>query len=178
MINGFVVVKNNFKKVFDLLRILNIRVEFYGDKYDPTYFIGKDKVSVIQYSGLTIGRLFNLNKTNTLINIQLNIVNTCLHEIGHFIITPKQRRRRKDYGIPYGKKLSSNKKIRDKYDLEECKATMIENELKRLFGFKYRKNLYDNSNVSNSFLQDNKKQLIQWWNAEGKIITKTYVNLI
>lgn len=105
---------------------------------------------------------------------RISLVKHLLHEIGHFIIVSKIRRRKVNFG--YNDNVS--KKTYIKYELEEIKATMIENELKRLFGFKYRKNLYDGSNVDKYFLKDNKNKVMQWWNKEGKIITQTYIDLV
>ena len=124
---------------------------------------------VFQY----FGRDSLLFKEDKEINtIKLNACSFALHEIGHYIITPKQRRRKKDYGIP------ANAKNNFKYDLEEVKATMIENELRRLFGFSFKKDLFKGSNVDRDFILDNKKKIMQWWEAEGKIITKTYADLV
>ncbi len=164
--------KNNYKKVLDLLFKLGIRIEFsnnYKNKY--LYYPLKNNCSKIIYQD-TSG--FNLFSDTLIINYKRNLVcSFALHEIGHFIITPKQRRRRKDYGIP---ELNNEKQF--KYQIEEIKATMIENELKRLFNFKYKKDLYSGSNVPRYFINFHKKDIMKWWKLEGKILAKTYYDLV
>lgn len=161
----------NFKKVNELLHRLNMRLSFVSDNENTIYYPVNKKFSKIVYNQFRLSEiLFNDKEVSKL---RKDICSFALHEIGHFIITPKQRRRRKDYGIP------DNKNGRNfKYSLEEVKATMIENELRRLFGFSYKKNLYDGSNVDSWFIPDNKKQIMHWWNTEGKILAKTYAELV
>lgn len=104
---------------------------------------------------------------------RLSLANHIFHELGHFIIVPKSRRSKVNFG--YNAKV--NKKTSIKYELEEVKATMIQNELKRLFGFSYRNNLYGGSNVDYSFIQNNKEKIMNWWETEGRLLAKTYADL-
>lgn len=163
--------KSNYKKVLALLSKLGIRISFTTEKdSDQIYYPLKDNKAKIVYANRSQMQLFGNDKA--IEEYRKDVCVFALHEIGHFIIAPKQRRRRKDYGIP--------ERESDKYQLEEIKATMIENELKRLFGFKYAKNLYGNglTNSSRSFIQDNKKKIILWWESEGRILAKTYFDLV
>lgn len=174
MISGFVVVKNNYKKLLCLLNKLDITISFEGRNTSDEIFYSKlnshnKRSYIIKYYSIHASSLFDIN---TLDKLKKDIANFVFHELGHFIITPKQRRCKKDFGIPE----TENKK----YKLEECKATMIEHELRRLFGFTYNKILYRSAtnNVGKFFIADNKIKLIQWWESEGKIIAKTYMDLV
>lgn len=171
MINGFAVVKNNYRKIIKLLSILKFEIgscnDFDKKQYEP---IKNNKycVAKLNMSRIELKDLFFINDS------RLRLVDFILHEIGHFSIVGPNRRWKNNFG--YNNDV--NKKTSIKYELEECKATMIENELKRLFGFKYRKNLYDRSNVSRSFIKNNTIKLKLWWESEGKILAKTYFNLV
>ena len=162
--------KPNFKKVNDLLSKLGIDLSLVSIKAEDTIYYPNSKSNgrKIVYKQFRLKNF--VFKDNEISKLRNDICIFALHEIGHFIITPKQRRQRKDYGIP-----DNNRNF--KYSLEEVKATMIENELRRLFGFPYRKNLYDGSNVDEFFISDNKKLILNWWNSEGKLLAKTYADL-
>jgi hypothetical protein len=168
-------VKNNYSKVLALLSTLGIKVRFTSDKTTTIYKPLKNNGSEIIYSSISPGIIFDIE--NRTAKYKEDICSFLLHEIGHFIVTPKQRRRREDYGIPETKN-SVDDNYRFKYDLEELKAVMIENELKRLFGFKYAKNLAGGPNGNIYFYNNNKKLLMNWWESEGKLLAKTYAGLV
>lgn len=164
--------EKSFNKVKKLLSALKITLSISDRKSDDTiyYPIEKNRSKIIYQYFNRESILFLENYD--IYGLKLNACLFALHEIGHFIITPKQRRRRKDFGIPNN--IIGNRK----YDFEEIKATMVENELRKLFGFKYSKKLYSNANVSSQFIIDNKKKIMQWWNEEGKLLAKTYADLV
>jgi len=166
----------SFNKVQALLSILKIKLSFSDqDEGNGIYFPIQNKLikSKIIYP-LRINTVFLSDKE--LLKVRTEICLYVLHEIGHFIVTPSKRRRQKDFGIPE----FIHDGIRFKYDFEEIKAVMVENELRRLFGFSFSKNLKNiKVNISErNFIRNHKKKIIDWWNSEGKILAKTYADLI
>jgi hypothetical protein len=96
-------------------------------------------------------------------------LSSLLHEIGHYIVAPPQRRKMKDYGIPNLSYNEKNKKRKMRWDYEEVKAQMVEQKLEDFLGVKLTKRTY---------AKEYKLSLQKWWVSEGEVTTKTIINLI
>lgn len=91
------------------------------------------------------------------------------HELGHFLVAPPGRKYQQDYGIrAYGKR---SEKSMEFWDLDEAKATLVEHQLLRHFGFEGRTKLLKDPlcNMRRlSRLRVCRKKAWQWWRSEGK----------
>lgn len=98
---------------------------------------------------------------------QDKFIGSILHEIGHFLVAPPQRRKRKDYGIPKSALTISGRK--KKWDDEEQKAVLIEAELCEYVGVRFLQGDFSIKECMDSH-ED-------WFEKEGKTIIKTVINL-
>lgn len=81
------------------------------------------------------------------------------HELGHYLIAPKGRRHRRDYGIVgFG----------EKWDLDEAKAVLVEHELLRFFGAKKVLKHPLSRVLLASFIKKQKKPALRWFDEQGK----------
>lgn len=86
--------------------------------------------------------------------------NDVAHELGHFLVAPKSRRYRKDYGIP----AQARGADRARWDMDESKARMVEHFLLARFGYSFKK---DPLRLADSHYQA--KEVRRWWRTEGKL---------
>jgi hypothetical protein len=91
-------------------------------------------------------------------------INQITHELGHFLIAPKSRRYKKDYGIPL-KNWKNRYKNRDYWDLDEFKAQLVGFYL--LQHFKFTKNKKISWSHPTQF-RAIKKEAVEWFNEIGK----------
>lgn len=121
------------KNLFKLLKLLNIKLTSYnGNHYLPPNNYRKHAiigihVSPYEYLG---GNVSSIKKKYVIADI--------LHELGHYLIAPKSRRMKKDYGIPTSdtklRGLSANRSL-NYWDRDEDRANMIADELSFRLGY-------------------------------------------
>lgn len=152
----------NFDKLELLLTKLKINIRFVSskDKYDCFYNPIKNGFAEI-YFKINPKEIFNRN-------LKSDIIFFAAHELGHFILATKSQRRKKDYGI---------KGFNFKNNLNEVKAVMIQNFLLRSFGILKSKDLFYGIDIR-IFIEENKKEILNWWKLDGKILAKQYVELL
>lgn len=101
-------------------------------------------------------------------------VRDVLHDIGHFLVAPPQRRKRKDFGIPN----DETKSRTTKWLTEEYKAQIIQRDLERYVGVSSSEPeslKKEKSKVRDG--KDNYYSLRGWYEKEGKVIAKTVIDL-
>lgn len=86
------------------------------------------------------------------------------HEMGHFLIAPKSRRYRKDYGIPTNVyRLGVEQGT---WDFDEAKALLVEHFLLEKFGHPFKKNPL---RTASGRFQVHANAARKWWRTEGKL---------
>lgn len=135
-----------------ILKHLNFRLAFGGDE---VVYIPLKKGAEIRIP-LRLKTLIVPDKQLTRV-----IVRDITHEVGHYLVTPKNRRHRKNFGIPiraqrFGAVL--------KYDIEELRAQVIEKDLTCRMGL-----------VKNLGLSGFPRHIQEWWIAKGKQLVDNLV---
>jgi elongation factor P hydroxylase len=104
----------------------------------------------------------------------LYIIKHAAHEIGHYFVTPPQRRKMVDFGIPLVSIFHSRQKRHErKYVIEEMKARLIEQRIINILGFK--KQLYLEYN---NILRPNEEKLVKaWWKSDGEKIVQKFMSV-
>lgn len=101
------------------------------------------------------------------------------HELGHYLVTPKSRRHKKNYGIP--KKSYTLRNNWKRWNLEEYKASVLENELLKLVGAPittYKDPLKNSGNLDRLEELDLKNAVKLWFNTSGKVIVQRCQKMI
>jgi hypothetical protein len=93
-----------------------------------------------------------------------NVARNLAHEIGHWLVAPKGRRYRKDYGIK-GDTL--------RWDLDEMKARIVEHFILQHFGFGDRIKILRDPiwrwrNSRSTQHRQMRREALRWWQAEGQ----------
>lgn len=121
------------RRIITFARTLNLRVEFgrenafYTTKY-PKYGnrrVKSDHTIVVEFSPYALMH-------DTIDQACVYAGAALAHELGHYLIAPKGRRHRKDYGIPAKQRTSASI---DKWQLDDDKAVMVELQLLKHFSF-------------------------------------------
>lgn len=137
--------KKNTQLLFRILEVLRVRA-YLGDELEYKSVKGN---KIITVEGPTINSLFS----NSLSEIQNSVITAIAHEIGHLLAAPPGRRKLKDFGIPQNIK-------NDKWDAEDVKAQLFENEVLMAIGCKKLQ--------SKTLLKRKMKEysLTDWWVKE------------
>lgn len=151
-----------FEKLESLLGLLKINIRFVTpkDQYDCFYNPIKKGFAEINFK-IKPREIFNSN-------LKSNLIFFVAHELGHFILSSKSERRKKDYGI-MGFSFKNN--------LNEVKAVMIQNSLLRSFGIIKSKDPFYGIDIR-IFIDENKKEILNWWKAKGKKLTQNYIEMV
>lgn len=83
---------------------------------------------------------------------QSEIVHNILHEIGHYLLASKTRRKKKDYGIPASS-------FNNYWNTDEERAQVIANYLSKKLGF---------GSIKGTLNLNDDDDLRKWWNSAGK----------
>lgn len=99
------------------------------------------------------------------------------HELGHFLIAPIGRRYHKDYGIRMNMR---SRYSRDKWELDELKALLVEEFLLRECGYESKMRLKKDpirSKHKSHYYQPMCKKAWTWWRKEGMQYIQTMIQL-
>jgi hypothetical protein len=151
--------KLRVKQLVAFANSLELHVDL--DKGDPSYTPHKRK-----WKG-TISLVVNMrtlvSKPETLARI---LGAQLAHELGHYIVAPKSRRRLKDYGIPSASSAPY-------WLLDEAKARVVEHHLRRHFGDSHA--MKDPLRLSR--FSRTRKAIAVWWRDTGRATVEQELNL-
>jgi hypothetical protein len=132
--------------LFRVANSLGCKVAFSNNSREATYNKG------VIYLDFSPFGLVHDTERNT-----IGLVEALAHELGHFVIAPRGRRYRKNYGI-----LTTNNRNHDHWNLDEEKALLVEGALLRHVGLKGM-GLIDLTY---------EKRVMSWWEQQGKHIVQ------
>jgi len=148
-------------KMVRFARFLNVSVQVgrLPGMYQVTYRNGTIHLICPTLKGFIQSHPRNLNN---------NLARDLAHELGHYLIAPKTRRNRKDYGIPISHR--RGEKSNHYWDLDDAKADLVGHELLREFGFGSRITIGKDpiSSLRSGSTVEIYKEAHAWWkSSEG-----------
>jgi len=148
---------DSLNKLYVFARDLGLQVAF-GSENSRTTRISRRYVRHEIQIELRPKDLFHMSGSD----LQDSIGRNLAHELGHYIVAPKGRRHRKDYGIPG----TSTKR----WAIDEGKAILIENYLLKRFGFGCRMRLLKYPVRSNRHrsVREHHREIEKWWREDGE----------
>lgn len=166
----------DLKNLYDFARSFKIGIRLSDESQylpNPSYKHFGGKRGNIG-AELLISDLFNAsNSRETLAN---KVALTIAHELGHFLVAPKGRKYKKDYGI-VTKDLSERSMYH--WDLDEAKACLIHAYLLKHFRFDQRMKVLKDPLSSwrrrVPRIQKARREAWKWWNKEGQLLINNYL---
>lgn len=163
------------QKLFKLTDLLSIKICF---GYEDNIYYPKNKKYELMARTLVIP--FHLPSFLKHRNNSLNtFFNDVSHEIGHFLVTPPQRRNSVDYRIPT--KISKKNIENSRYDIEEIKACYLAKRIRQLLLDPKIKNPKADELASNITYEVTAKchqKIINWYETQGRNLVDNLVGLI
>lgn len=163
-------IANRVKRITALLKIVKLEISIKNDNGNVNFKITKSNRKNQKGFSYTPNKLKFVDIFTNRNNFEYNWAHYACHEIAHHIVSAKRRRSKGDYGLTIN--FNKSKKFAH---FEECKVTAINNYF--LLKFKYIK--YDHVFFNmKGHIKGNENKLKEWWESEGKILAKTYFNLV
>ncbi len=155
---------NKFQRLSNLVQNLGLFIRL-GTRPSTASFYHKGDKFIIQINGGGSYLFSNPIRFRTLAAQEL------AHELGHFIVAPKRRRFKKDYGIP-DERNSRTTQQNNYWLVDELKAQFVERHLLRYYKIPSKKNyfkIYPAGEINPKLYN----KALTWWNWGGKIKVQT-----
>lgn len=152
------------EQVYRLARSLGLNIDLGTEQKFHTYRKYGETHRQITLNTTFRGFLFQSEREPH--RILLGLTQDLAHELGHYLIAPKGRRHRKDYGIPSERQRSEVSHRR--WEVDEMKATLVEYALLRHFGLEEELCLRKDPLRLRQYPRNPfRKEAARWWKTEG-----------
>jgi hypothetical protein len=99
-------------------------------------------------------------------SLQIRLCRGLAHELGHFLVAPKGRRYKKDYGIASERRRSEAS--HRFWEIDECKAKIVEHYLLARCGFGRAEGVRKRPLRSHGVDDSYRWSVERWWRTEGQ----------
>lgn len=164
---------DNAKKLFDanrkLKKVLLIAEKLkltvmFGDELDYSYNKKiKQSIITLDHHSLTGGTYGMLTSARGLEEAAIELS----HELGHYLVASIRQRKQNDYGFSLDTRVKHSSPKKKRGYVLEVKAQMVQLEIAKFAGL-------NKFNIASEY----KYILKQWWNYEGKAISKFAIDLV
>lgn len=152
----------NWDNFFRFLNKLSVTCFFSSEIFDVRYEIDERGNRLIKVPYFRPTKLFIKDSKRIFWAFAIEV----LHDCGHLIVAPEERRDRPNFGIP------EDAEGVEEWDIEEMKACLVEQELCDLLQIskRFKRNLF-RDNRFRHLCRGQEKEIRQWWRDRGKKLT-------